>query len=50
LISNGWAWTARHAQQAAQAGLRGVAFSLDGLEKEHDCFRAEGSFRRVVER
>ncbi|MGA7744147.1 MAG: radical SAM protein [Polyangia bacterium] len=49
LISNGWVWTARHAQQAKAAGLRGVAFSLDGLEKEHDCFRAEGSFRRVVD-
>ena len=44
LISNGLTWSAKHIEQAQQAGLCGVAFSIDGFEKEHDDFRAPGSF------
>jgi radical SAM protein with 4Fe4S-binding SPASM domain len=48
LISNGWHWTAAHVERAKAAGLCGAAFSLDGLEREHDEFRQPGSFARVV--
>lgn len=47
LISNGWAWQRSDAERAVRAGLYSVGFSLDGLEREHDGFRAPGSFRRV---
>jgi radical SAM protein with 4Fe4S-binding SPASM domain len=47
LISNAWAWQASDAERAARAGLRKVAFSIDGLEHEHDQFRAPGAFARV---
>ena len=48
LISNAWEWQARDAERAARAGLATVAFSLDGLEQEHDQFRTSGSFVRVL--
>jgi radical SAM protein with 4Fe4S-binding SPASM domain len=48
LISNAWAWQPGDAERAAKAGLRGVGFSIDGLEAEHDLFRAPGSFARVL--
>jgi radical SAM protein with 4Fe4S-binding SPASM domain len=48
LISNAWAWQPSDAERAAKAGLRSVGFSIDGLEQEHDLFRAPGSFERVV--
>lgn len=48
LISNGWTWSARHVDQARDAGLCGAAFSLDGFESEHDDFRTPGSYARVV--
>ena len=48
LISNGLTWSDKHIEQAQKAGLCGVAFSIDGFEKEHDEFRAPGSFVRVV--
>ena len=49
LISNAWAWTASESERAVRAGLTSVGFSVDGLEPEHDAFRASGSFLRVVE-
>jgi radical SAM protein with 4Fe4S-binding SPASM domain len=48
LISNGMTWTPKHVEMAQKAGFCGVAFSIDGFEKEHDEFRTEGSFVRVV--
>lgn len=48
IISNGWNWTKAQVEKAAQAGLKNVAFSLDGFEKAHDFIRREDSFRRVV--
>jgi radical SAM protein with 4Fe4S-binding SPASM domain len=48
LITNGWTWSREDARRARAAGLANVAFSLDGLEPEHDAFRREGSFARVV--
>jgi len=47
LISNAWAWQVSDAERAVRAGLSSVGFSLDGLEREHDSFRAPGSFHRV---
>jgi radical SAM protein with 4Fe4S-binding SPASM domain len=48
LISNGLTWSTKHIDQAQKAGLCGAAFSIDGFEKEHDEFRAPGSFVKVV--
>jgi hypothetical protein len=48
MISNGLTWSPKHLDQAKEAGLCAVGFSLDGFEKEHDAFRAPGSFERVV--
>jgi radical SAM protein with 4Fe4S-binding SPASM domain len=48
LISNGFSWSQDHVEQAKAAGFGAVSFSVDGLEKEHDSFRAPGSFERVV--
>ncbi|HEX7598854.1 MAG TPA: radical SAM protein, partial [Polyangia bacterium] len=48
LISNGMTWSPRQVELAQKAGLCGVAFSIDGFEKEHDEFRTKGSFERVV--
>jgi radical SAM protein with 4Fe4S-binding SPASM domain len=48
IISNAWAWSEEHIARAAKAGMTSVGFSLDGLLPEHDDFRAQGSFERVV--
>jgi radical SAM protein with 4Fe4S-binding SPASM domain len=48
MITNGVTWSTRHLDQAKEAGLCAVSFSLDGFEKEHDDFRAPGSFARIV--
>jgi radical SAM protein with 4Fe4S-binding SPASM domain len=47
-ISNGWIWSPEHVQLAKAAGFCAVSFSLDGLQAEHDAFRARGSFERVM--
>ena len=48
LISNGWHWNASHVERAKAAGFCGAAFSLDGFQPEHDEFRQQGSFERVL--
>lgn len=48
IISNAWEWNDDHTARAVRAGLDSVGFSLDGLDREHDAFRAPGSFARVV--
>jgi radical SAM protein with 4Fe4S-binding SPASM domain len=48
MLSNGLHWSPQHLDQAKEAGLCAVGFSLDGFEKEHDELRAPGSFERVV--
>jgi len=48
MISNGWHWTESHVEKAKAAGLVNAAFSLDGFEKDHDAFRREGSYGRVI--
>jgi radical SAM protein with 4Fe4S-binding SPASM domain len=49
LLSNAWAWHPSLAERASRAGICSLGFSLDGLEAEHDAFRAPGSFARVLE-
>jgi radical SAM protein with 4Fe4S-binding SPASM domain len=49
IISNALVFTDNHLKLAKEAGLSNVAFSLDGFEEEHDQFRREGSFARVLE-
>lgn len=49
IISNGWSWSEIELDRARDAGLRDVAFSLDGLLASHDRVRRAGSFDRVVE-
>jgi radical SAM protein with 4Fe4S-binding SPASM domain len=49
IISNGWRWTETHLEQARHARLVSVAFSLDGLEQDHDFMRREGSYARVIQ-
>lgn len=48
MVSNGWAWTHETAQQAKDAGLSNVCFSIDGLEQTHDQIRRKGSFDRAM--
>lgn len=48
ILSNGWAWQPDDARRAAAAGLHSIGFSIDGLQAEHDQFRAPGSFARVL--
>lgn len=48
MVTNGFAWSDRHREQARRAGMRTVTVSLDGLEPEHDWLRnRSGSFRRA---
>jgi len=50
LISNGLTWSAELTQTAKAAGIHRVAFSLDGLERTHDCVRkAESGHRKVLQ-
>lgn len=48
MISNGLTWSESHVEQAKAAGFCAVSFSVDGFEKEHDAFRAPGSWQRVM--
>jgi radical SAM protein with 4Fe4S-binding SPASM domain len=49
MVTNGFSWSERTSQQAAEAGLGSIAISLDGLQKEHDWLRGRpGSFARAL--
>ncbi len=48
IVTNGWSWSREQLDKARFAGLRNVAFSLDGLAKQHDAVRRQGSFDRVL--
>ncbi|MCA9668259.1 MAG: radical SAM protein [Myxococcales bacterium] len=39
MISNGLTWSEKLARRAKAAGLHHIGFSLDGLERSHDCVR-----------
>jgi radical SAM protein with 4Fe4S-binding SPASM domain len=48
VITNGWLLTPEIIQGAANAGVQGIAVSLDGMESTHDYIRRKGSFERSV--
>ena len=50
VISNGLSWSPEHTRRAKAAGVSCMAFSLDGLERTHNCVRkAADSHRKVLE-
>ena len=50
MISNGFAFREPQLELAREAGLRNVAFSVDGEQEWHDHIRDKpGAFRRVIE-
>jgi radical SAM protein with 4Fe4S-binding SPASM domain len=50
ILSNGTTWSRQLAAAARAAGVDKVGFSLDGLERAHDCVRkAPHGHRRVLE-
>jgi len=50
VISNGLTWSSEHTQKAKAAGIHRLGFSLDGLERTHDCVRkAENGYRKVLQ-
>ena len=49
MISNGMTWSAALAARAQTAGVHRMGFSLDGLERTHDCVRhAHKGYRKVL--
>ncbi|MBW2731716.1 MAG: radical SAM protein [Deltaproteobacteria bacterium] len=50
LLSNGLTWTRELCEHAKAAGIHHIGFSLDGLERTHDCVRkANDSYKKVLE-
>lgn len=49
IISNGWLFNEKLLDQAINAGVGTIAFSLDGLQKNHDFIRREGSYLRTMQ-
>ena len=50
VISNGLSWSPEQTRRAKAAGVSCMAFSLDGLERTHNCVRkASDSHRKVLE-
>lgn len=50
MISNGMTWSPEHTRRAKAAGISCVAFSMDGLERTHDCVRkAQNGHRKVLQ-
>ncbi len=49
MISNGLTWSEELAARAKRAGIHRMGFSLDGLERTHDCVRkANKGYRKVL--
>jgi radical SAM protein with 4Fe4S-binding SPASM domain len=49
VLSNGQTWTRELASRAREAGISSVGFSLDGLERTHDCVRrVPRGYRKVL--
>src|SRR5512136_1313715 len=49
VVSNGLTWSPEHTRRAKAAGISCMAFSIDGLERTHDCVRkAQDSHRKVL--
>ncbi|MGI6647525.1 MAG: radical SAM protein [Bacillota bacterium] len=48
LITNGWLFNEEILDKAVKAGVGTIAFSLDGLQENHDFLRREGSYQRIM--
>lgn len=48
LITNGWLFDEKVLEQAINAGIGTIAFSIDGLEETHDFMRRPGSYARIM--
>ena len=49
VVSNGLTWSPEHTRRAKAAGISCMAFSIDGLERTHDCVRkAQDGHRKVL--
>jgi radical SAM protein with 4Fe4S-binding SPASM domain len=50
VVSNGLTWSPEHTRRAKAAGISCMAFSIDGLERTHDCVRkAQDGHRKVLQ-
>lgn len=50
MVSNGQLFSHHVAQQALDSGLKGIVFSIDGLEKNHTYLRRKpGSWQKILE-
>lgn len=48
IITNGWLFNEEILEQAINAGVGTIAFSVDGLQQTHDFIRREGSYQRIM--
>ena len=48
IITNGWLFNEEILEQAINAGVGTIAFSVDGLQPTHDFIRREGSYQRIM--
>lgn len=48
IITNGWLFDEVILEQAIQAGVATIGFSLDGLQETHDFMRREGSYQKIM--
>lgn len=48
MITNGWLFDEKMLEQAIQAGVDTIGFSLDGLRESHDFLRREGSYQKTM--
>ena len=48
IITNGWLFNEEILEQAINAGVGTIAFSVDGLQETHDFIRREGSYQRIM--
>ncbi len=49
LITNGWLFDEKILDQAVNAGIGTIAFSIDGLQETHDFMRRPGSYARIMQ-
>jgi radical SAM protein with 4Fe4S-binding SPASM domain len=49
IITNGWLFNEDILDQAINAGVGTIGFSLDGLQRTHDFIRREGSYERTMQ-
>lgn len=49
LITNGWLFDEKILDQALNAGIGTIAFSIDGLQETHDFMRRPGSYAKIMQ-